>query len=53
LLGARAPDYPQFPWLVKFLDAWDWLSVQVHPDERAVRALWHGSFRRCAPPAAS
>jgi mannose-6-phosphate isomerase len=28
-----------FPWLVKFLDAADWLSVQVHPDEQAVRQL--------------
>jgi mannose-6-phosphate isomerase len=27
-----------FPWLVKYLDARDWLSVQVHPDdERAAR----------------
>ena len=24
-----------FPWLVKYLDACDWLSVQVHPDECA------------------
>jgi mannose-6-phosphate isomerase len=31
-----------FPWLVKLLDACDWLSVQVHPDERAVRELWPG-----------
>lgn len=31
-----------FPWLVKFLDARDWLSVQVHPDEEAVRRLWPG-----------
>ncbi|MFM7150875.1 MAG: type I phosphomannose isomerase catalytic subunit, partial [Gemmataceae bacterium] len=29
----------QFPWLVKFLDAHDWLSVQVHPDEEKVRHL--------------
>jgi mannose-6-phosphate isomerase len=32
----------QFPWLVKFLDAHDWLSVQVHPDDRAVVRLWPG-----------
>jgi mannose-6-phosphate isomerase len=38
LLGSTA--YTTFPWLIKFLDANDWLSVQVHPDERAVRALW-------------
>jgi mannose-6-phosphate isomerase len=42
LLGAAAETTPTFPWLVKFLDAWDWLSVQVHPDERAVRELWPG-----------
>jgi mannose-6-phosphate isomerase len=40
LLGK--PDARQFPWLVKFLDACDWLSVQVHPDDRAVRELWPG-----------
>lgn len=37
LLGAEAGAYTTFPWLVKFLDARDWLSVQVHPDEHAVR----------------
>jgi mannose-6-phosphate isomerase len=31
-----------FPWLIKFLDAHDWLSVQVHPDAEAVRKLWPG-----------
>jgi mannose-6-phosphate isomerase len=31
-----------FPWLVKFLDASDWLSVQVHPDEVSVQTLWPG-----------
>ncbi len=40
LLG-RAPA-EVFPWLVKFLDADDWLSVQVHPDEQAVRRLLPG-----------
>ncbi|MFO0881137.1 MAG: type I phosphomannose isomerase catalytic subunit [Gemmataceae bacterium] len=33
---------PGFPWLVKYLDACDWLSVQVHPDEVAVRKLLPG-----------
>src|SRR5258708_2161371 len=33
---------PAFPWLVKFLDACDWLSVQVHPDDEAARRLWPG-----------
>ncbi len=42
LLGAAAARYETFPWLIKLLDADDWLSVQVHPDERAVRELWPG-----------
>jgi mannose-6-phosphate isomerase len=42
LLGPAAEAYKTFPWLVKFLDASDWLSVQVHPDERSVRRLWPG-----------
>jgi mannose-6-phosphate isomerase len=42
LLGKAAVAYDTFPWLVKFLDAADWLSVQVHPDEEAVRRLWPG-----------
>lgn len=42
LLGAAAETHVAFPWLVKFLDAGDWLSVQVHPDENVVRTLWPG-----------
>src|SRR5919109_803272 len=42
LLGPAAGDHTTFPWLIKFLDAHDWLSVQVHPDEQAVRTLWPG-----------
>ncbi|MGF1578367.1 MAG: type I phosphomannose isomerase catalytic subunit [Gemmataceae bacterium] len=42
LLGARAESYDVFPWLIKFLDCNDWLSVQVHPDEVAVKTLWPG-----------
>jgi mannose-6-phosphate isomerase len=42
LVGGAAPPHAVFPWLVKFLDAQDWLSVQVHPDEEAVRRLWPG-----------
>jgi mannose-6-phosphate isomerase len=42
LLGPAAGAHATFPWLVKFLDAWDWLSVQVHPDADAVRRLWPG-----------
>src|SRR5262249_37890258 len=39
LLGE--PD-ASFPWLIKYLDASDWLSVQVHPDEESVRLLGPG-----------
>jgi mannose-6-phosphate isomerase len=42
LLGEAARWYPRFPWLVKLLDAWDWLSVQVHPDEVDVVRWWPG-----------
>src|SRR5262245_54268311 len=42
LLGSAANDHVVFPWLVKFLDAADWLSVQVHPDETAIKRLWPG-----------
>jgi mannose-6-phosphate isomerase len=42
LLGPAAARYSPFPWLIKFLDAHDWLSVQVHPDEHAVKRLWPG-----------
>lgn len=42
LLGRHHHGHHRFPWLVKFLDCSDWLSVQVHPDEHAVRTLWPG-----------
>lgn len=42
LLGPAAETHPVFPWLVKFLDANDWLSVQVHPDDGQAQALWPG-----------
>jgi mannose-6-phosphate isomerase len=42
LLGSAAGRHRVFPWLIKFLDAQDWLSVQVHPNEEAVRKLWPG-----------
>ena len=42
LLGPAAGQHTTFPWLIKFLDAYDWLSVQVHPDTNAVLRLWPG-----------
>jgi len=42
LLGDAAGRYAHFPWLVKWLDAWDWLSVQVHPTEEDVKRMWPG-----------
>jgi mannose-6-phosphate isomerase len=39
LFGSSSPP-AVFPWLIKHLDACDWLSVQVHPDdEKASRLL--------------
>jgi mannose-6-phosphate isomerase len=42
LLGSTAAHYPVFPWLIKFLDCRDWLSVQVHPDTEVVKQLRPG-----------
>lgn len=42
LLGPAATQHTAFPLLVKLLDANDWLSVQVHPNDEAVRTLWPG-----------
>jgi mannose-6-phosphate isomerase len=42
LLGGTGNGQAAFPLLVKLLDANDWLSVQVHPDDQAVRRLWPG-----------
>ena len=42
LLGPAAERYDVFPWLIKLLDANDLLSVQVHPDETAVKKLRPG-----------
>lgn len=42
LLGPAAGKHAVFPWLIKLLDANGWLSVQVHPDEEAVRKLAPG-----------
>jgi mannose-6-phosphate isomerase len=42
LLGPGATGHAVFPWLIKVLDAEDWLSVQVHPDRTAVQQLLPG-----------
>ncbi len=42
LLGAAAKRHARFPWLIKLLDAWDWLSVQVHPNDTNVVQWWPG-----------
>jgi mannose-6-phosphate isomerase len=42
LLGAAAARLPRFPWLVKWLDAGDWLSVQVHPNDADAARLRPG-----------
>lgn len=42
LLGDAAEKHKLFPWLIKLLDAQQTLSVQVHPDEEAVKQLWPG-----------
>lgn len=36
LLGSKS-SVTQFPLLIKFLDAHDWLSLQVHPDDRLAK----------------
>lgn len=41
LLGT-ATGTATFPLLLKFLDANDWLSVQVHPDDVNVKTYWPG-----------
>jgi mannose-6-phosphate isomerase len=42
LFGSMQTPPRTFPWLIKFLDARDWLSVQVHPDDRQAERLWPG-----------
>ncbi len=41
-LYGRSAHSDVFPLLVKYLDAHDWLSVQVHPDDRQARELAPG-----------
>jgi mannose-6-phosphate isomerase len=42
LIGPNAERFDRFPWLIKLLDASDRLSIQVHPDQEAVKKLWPG-----------
>jgi mannose-6-phosphate isomerase len=42
LLGSAAKRHSRFPWLIKLLDACDWLSVQVHPSDSNVAQWWPG-----------
>ncbi len=44
LAGTVAQNYPQFPLLVKFLDARENLSVQVHPDDELAQKLENYRF---------
>jgi mannose-6-phosphate isomerase len=39
LFGAAAARFPRFPLLVKFIDAHQNLSIQVHPDDRLAQQL--------------
>ena len=39
LLGSASNPDERFPWLIKLLDAQDWLSVQVHPDDDTAKKL--------------
>jgi mannose-6-phosphate isomerase len=42
VIGPGAAAHSPFPWLIKFLAAQDWLSVQVHPDAEAASRLRPG-----------
>lgn len=44
LVGQAAMPYPKFPLLVKFIDAHDNLSVQVHPDNTLAQQLENYPF---------
>lgn len=39
LLGKKAESYPYFPVLIKLIDAYDNLSIQVHPDDKYAREI--------------
>ncbi len=39
VLGKNAEKYPYFPILIKLIDAYDNLSIQVHPDDKYAREV--------------
>lgn len=39
ILGKNADKYPYFPILIKLIDAYDNLSIQVHPDDKYAREV--------------
>lgn len=39
IAGTRAAKFPYFPVLIKFIDAYDNLSIQVHPDDKYAREV--------------
>lgn len=39
VLGTNAKKYPYFPILIKLIDAYDNLSIQVHPDDKYAREV--------------
>lgn len=46
LLGTRCGCATEFPLLTKWLDCQDWLSVQVHPDDKTAKELTKKSGAR-------
>lgn len=43
ICGTNGARFPEFPILIKFIDARDNLSIQVHPDEQYARRVEHGA----------
>ena len=43
ICGTRGARFSEFPILIKFIDARDNLSIQVHPDEEYARRVEHGA----------
>ena len=43
ICGTRGAKFREFPILIKFIDARDNLSIQVHPDEEYARRVEHGA----------